>query len=283
MDTTVTGPASSTQRSTIIDARKPMHRLSPRELWGYRDLLILMILRDIKLRYRQTFLGIVWAVLQPLLPMVVFTLLFGRLAHIPADGLPYPLFVYAGLLPWTFFNNTVSTATTSLVSSTALVTKVYFPRVLLPASCVIGGLLDLGISGLIFVVLAVNYHLHPTWNLMLLPVPAVLVALVAFAFSAWLSVWNVYYRDVRYAVPFLLQVWMYVTPVIYPVTFIPERMRWLLDLNPLSGIVTGFRSALFGQPFRWSSVLVSATITTLLLVYAIRAFHQMERQVADFI
>jgi lipopolysaccharide transport system permease protein len=177
----------------------------------------------------------------------------------------------------------VTTATNSLVGSTALVTKVYFPRMLLPASCVAGGLLDLAISGMMFYGMAVYYHLHATWGLMLLPLLIALTAIVTFSIATWLSVWNVYYRDVRYAVPFLLQVWMYLTPVIYPVNFIPRDLRWLLDLNPFSGIIASFRSAVFGQPVQWHALALSALITAFALLGAFRSFHQMERQIADII
>lgn len=270
-------------RTTVIDAKSPLYGLSPRELWDYRDLFLALIQRDLKLRYRQTLLGVIWAVLQPLLPMIVFTLLFGRLAHIPADGLPYSVFVFAGLLPWTFFNSAVANASNSLVGGATFVTKVYFPRLLLPGSCVFGGLIDLCISGVMFSAMMVYYRIHVTANLLILPALLLLITMLTLAVGMWTSALNVKYRDIRYALPFVLQIWMYVTPVIYPVTFIPERFRWLLNINPLSGIIEGFRSAFFGQPLHWFSLAVAAVCTGALLLGGGYSFRQMERQMADII
>jgi lipopolysaccharide transport system permease protein len=270
-------------RTIVIDATRPLHGLNPRELWEYRDLFLVFIQRDLKLRYRQTLLGVIWAVLQPVLPMIVFTLLFGRLAHMPADGLPYPIFVYAGLLAWTFFNTAVTNATASIVGSAAFVTKVYFPRVLLPGSCVFGGLIDLAISGVVFFGMMLYYRLHLTSNLLIVPALLVLITMLTLAVGMWTSAMNVKYRDVRYALPFVLQVWMYLTPVIYPVTFIPQRFRWLLNINPLSGIIEGFRSAFFGQPLHWFSLGMAAGSTAILLLCGTYSFRQMERQMADII
>jgi lipopolysaccharide transport system permease protein len=269
--------------TTVIDATKPLRLLNPRELWEYRDLFLALVQRDLKLRYRQTVLGAIWAVLQPVLPMIVFTLLFGRLAHIPADGLPYPIFVYAGLLPWTFFSNAVTNAMASVVSSAGFVTKVYFPRLLLPGSCVLGGLIDLAISGVIFAGMMLYYHLHLTSNLLIVPLLLLLTTALTLAVGMWTSALYVQYRDVRHALPFVLQIWMYLTPVIYPVNFIPDRFRWLLNINPLTGIIEGFRSAFFGRPLHWFSLALAGVLTAALLLGAARFFRQMERQMADII
>ena len=271
------------QTSTVIDAKRPLRRLNLRELWQYRDLFLALVQRDLKLRYRQTLLGVIWAVLQPVLPMIVFSLIFGRLAHMPADGLPYPVFVFAGLLPWTFFNTAVSNATASVVGSVAFVTKVYFPRLLLPGSCVVGGLIDLAISGVIFFGMMLYYHLHVTSNLLIVPVLLLLITMLALAVGMWTSALYVRYRDVRHALPFLLQIWMYLTPVIYPVKFIPQRLRWLLNMNPLTGIIEGFRSAFFDQSLNWLSLGVAGALTAILLLIAAHSFSQMERQMADII
>lgn len=270
-------------RTIVIDARSPLRWVNPRELWEYRDLFLALIERDLKLRYRQTLLGVAWAVLQPLLPMIVFSLLFGRLAHMPADGLPYPIFIYAGLLPWTFFNTAVTTATNSVVSSAGFVTKVYFPRVFLPGACVFGGLVDLAISGVVFFCMMLYYRLHLTVNILMLPPLLLLITILSVAAGMWTSALNVRYRDVRYALPFLLQIWMYVTPVIYPVTFIPQQFRWLLDINPLSGIIEGFRDAFFGKPLQWSTLGIAATSTMGLLFCGAYSFRRMERQLVDII
>jgi lipopolysaccharide transport system permease protein len=270
-------------RTTVIDAKRPQRAFNPRELWQYRDLFLALVQRDLKLRYRQTLLGVIWAVLQPLLPMIVFTLLFGRLAHIPADGLPYPVFVFAGLLPWTFFNTAVTNATASVVGSAHFVTKVYFPRLLLPGSSVVGGLIDLAISGVIFCGMMLYYHLHMTSNLLIVPVLLLLITMLTLAVGMGTSALYVRYRDVRYALPFLLQIWMYLTPVIYPVNFIPQRVRWLLNINPLTGIIEGFRSAFFGQSIHWSSLGLAGALTAIVLLIAARSFSLMERQMADII
>ena len=269
--------------TTVIDAERPLSGLNPFELWEYRDLFLVLIQRDLKLRYRQTFLGVVWAVLQPVLPMIVFSLLFGRLAHMPADGLPYPIFVYAGLLPWTFFNTAVTSATVSVVSSAGFVTKVYFPRLLLPGSCVFGSLIDLAVSAVIFFGMMAYYHLHLSENVLILPALLLLVTLLTIAVGMWTSALYVKYRDIRYALPFVLQLWMYVTPVIYSANFIPERFRWLLDLNPMSGVIEGFRSAFLGRPLPGFSLAVAAVMTAILLFGAAYSFRRMEREMADII
>ena len=270
-------------RTTVIDAKRPSHGFNPRELWQYRDLFLALVQRDLKLRYRQTLLGVIWAVLQPVLPMIVFSLIFGKLAHMPADGLPYPVFVFAGLLPWTFFNTAVTNATASVVGSAAFVTKVYFPRLLLPGSSVVGGLIDLAISGVIFFGMMFYYHLHVTSNLLIAPVPLLLITMLALAVGMWTSALYVRYRDVRHALPFLLQTWMFLTPVIYPVKFIPQHLRWLLNMNPLTGIIEGFRSAFFGQSLHWLSLGLAGALTAILLLIATHSFSLMERQMADII
>jgi lipopolysaccharide transport system permease protein len=268
---------------TIIDASKAALAFNARELWEYRDLFLVLVQRDLKLRYRQTFLGAIWAVLQPVLPMIVFTLLLGRLAHMPSDGLPYPIFVFAGLLPWTFFNNAVTNAMVSLVNSAGFITKVYFPRLLVPGACVFGALIDLGISGVILLGMMAYYHVHVTLNLLILPLLLLLVTMATFAVGIWTSALYVKYRDVRHALPFVLQVWMYLTPVIYPVTFIPLHFRWLLNINPLSGMIEGFRCAFFGQPLQWLRLGIATASTAALLLYAGFAFRHMERQMADIV
>jgi lipopolysaccharide transport system permease protein len=253
------------------------------ELWEHRDLLFFLTWRDVKVRYKQTLLGATWAILQPLMTMVVFTLLFGRLARVPSDGLPYPIFVYAGLLPWTFFSSAVTSGSNSLVGSAALITKVYFPRLVIPGSAVAAGLVDFFIAGVILAGMMAFYHVAPTWSLMLIPALVALTAMLALGIGLWMSALNVKYRDIRYALPFVLQIWMYLTPVIYPVTFIPAQYRWALHLNPLSGIVEGYRSALFGRAFDWSALGVSTAITFAITAYSVYAFKRMEREFADII
>jgi lipopolysaccharide transport system permease protein len=267
---------------TIESARRWVG-LDLRELWAHRDLLYFLVLRDIKVRYKQTALGVAWAVLQPLLTMVVFTAIFGRLAGVPSDGEPYPIFVFAGLLPWNFFNQAVTNSSNSLVGNAGLITKVYFPRLVIPTAAVGAGLVDFAIASLILFAMAFHYGVSfGAGMLMMLPL-ALLTTLFAIGVGMWMSALNVKYRDVRYALPFILQIWMYVTPIIYPVTFIPARWRWLIALNPLSGIIQGFRSAIFARPFDWNAIAVSTAVTFLVLICAAFEFRRMEREFADII
>ena len=266
-----------------IEAGRGWAGLDLRDLWLHRDLFFFLVWRDVKVRYKQTVLGAAWAIIQPLLTMVVFTLFFGRLAKVPSDGIPYPIFAYAGLLPWTFFSNAITASSNSLVGNASLITKVYFPRMVIPAAAVGAGLVDLAIAALILVAMMAYYGFGLGWSaLMLIPL-VLLTALLALGVGMWMSGLNVKYRDVRYALPFCVQLWMYATPIIYPISFIPERWRWILVLNPLTGIIDGFRSALFGQAFRLSEFVVLTILTLLFLVYAAYSFKRMERDFADVI
>jgi lipopolysaccharide transport system permease protein len=257
--------------------------LNIREVWAYRELLYFLTWRDIKVRYKQTVLGVAWAVLQPVVSMVIFTLFFGKLARMPSDGIPYPIFAYAGLLPWTFVSNAVTSAGDSLVGSAALVTKVYFPRLIIPFAAVCAALVDLAIAAVVLFAMMIWYGVVFRWQiLMLLPLVAT-AAMLAAAVGMWMSALNVKYRDVRYALPFLIQAWMFVTPIIYPASIVPEHWRWLLNLNPLTGVIEGFRSALFGRSFRWSDLVAATAITMAGLVYFAYVFRRMERQFADIV
>jgi lipopolysaccharide transport system permease protein len=253
------------------------------ELWHNRDLFYFLMWRDVKVRYKQTALGVVWVALQPLLTMAIFTIIFGRLAHVPSDGQPYPIFVYAGLLPWNFFSNAVTTSSNSLVGNATLITKVYFPRLVIPGAAVGAGLVDLAIAGAILFVMGCYYRVSVGVGLLMLVPLCSLLTIFAAAVGLWMSALNVKYRDVRYALPFLIQIWMYVTPVIYPVSFIPQKWHWAVMLNPLSGIIEGFRSAIFNHPFNWPGLAVAAIITLLFFAYAAYDFRRMERRFADII
>jgi lipopolysaccharide transport system permease protein len=264
----------------VVDADRLSVGLSPKDLWAHRELLYFLIWRDIKVRYKQTLLGAAWALLQPLLLMLIFTFVFGRLVGVKPDGAPYPLFAYAGLLPWMFFANALTNSGNSLIGNTNLIKKVYFPRIIIPTAAVAAGLVELGIGFLLLLVLMVYYGVGPHFSLLLLPLLILLVTLLALGVGMWMSALNVKYRDVRYALPFLVQVWLFASPVIYPV---PERWRWVMSLNPMSGIIQGFRSAFFGRPFDWSMIGLSTIITLLILAYATFAFSRMERSFADVI
>jgi len=253
------------------------------DLWFHRDLFYILAWRDIKVRYKQSALGAAWAILQPLLTMVIFTLLFGRLGRMPSDGEPYAIFSYAGLLPWTFFSSVVTSSSNSLIANPNLITKVYFPRLLIPTAAVGAGLMDLTIASLMLLVIiplyGVGFHLT---MLMLFPLAA-LTAMMAAAVSLFTSALNVKYRDVRHALPFAIQTLMFLTPVIYPVSFLPQRWRWLLSLNPLSGIIEGFRAAIFGGPFDLQGLAISTVLVAAFLVTATYSFRRMEWQFADVI
>ena len=273
----------------VIESRRARAGAGLRDLWAYRELLYFLTWRDVKVRYKQTFLGVAWAVLQPVFMMLIFTLFFGRLAGIPSDGVPYPLFAYAGLLPWTFFSTAVTTGGNSMVSSANLITKVYFPRLIVPSAAVAAALVDFAIAFAVLGLLMAYYGVPPGAGALMLPVLALLVALLALGFGTWMAALNVKYRDIKFALPFLIQVWFFASPIIYPVSFVtgkvadPERWRLVMALNPMTGIVEGFRSALFGRPFDWLTFSVSAAVTLALLAYGVVTFRRMEKNFADIV
>jgi lipopolysaccharide transport system permease protein len=280
------------QRSAVLP-EEPLVRIRPgrswlavdvRDLWSYRELLYFLTWRDLKVRYKQTILGVAWAIMQPLFTMVIFTLFFGRLAGVPSDGVPYPVFVYAGLIIWTFFSNTVTTSGNSLVGSAQLLSKVYFPRMLIPGAAVLAGLVDFAIAFVVLAGLMIYYGMVPTGRFLMIPVLVALVTLLAFSVGTWLSALNVKYRDIRFALPFLVQLWMFLSPVIYPSSFVPERWRWVLALNPLTGIIDNFRVALFGyREFNWTTLAMATSITLGFLVYSAYVFWRMEEKFADIV
>jgi lipopolysaccharide transport system permease protein len=269
----------------VIQPSRLWVALNLKELWAYRELLYFLTWRDVKVRYKQTFLGIAWAILQPLLTMIVFTIFFGRLAGIDAktDGIPYPIFVFAGLMPWTFFSNAISTSGNSLVNNANLITKVYFPRLIIPTAAVMAGLVDLGIASFLLVGMMFYYSVALSWWLLLFPVLVVLTTLLAVATGMWLSALNVKYRDIRHALPFVVQIWMFVSPIIYPSSSIPEKWRWVLSLNPMTGIIEGYRSSLFGRPVNWTQLGTSVIIILALLIYGAYSFRKMEKDFADIV
>jgi lipopolysaccharide transport system permease protein len=272
--------------------RKPLVLIKPsgarsalnlREVWAYRELLYFLTWRDVKVRYKQTALGAAWAVLQPLLMMIIFTLFFGRLAGIASDGVPYPLFAYAGLLPWMFFANATTNSGNSVVGSANLVSKIYFPRMIIPAATVGAGLVDLLIGFLMLGPLMAYYGVAPRWSMLMLPPLVLLTALFAFGVGMWMAALNVRYRDVRFALPFLVQLWMFASPVIYPLSSAPPQWQWVLKLNPMAGVIQGFRSALFGHAFDWPALALSAAVASAVFVYSAHSFRRMERSFADIV
>ncbi|MGH9942023.1 MAG: ABC transporter permease [Pyrinomonadaceae bacterium] len=267
---------------TIEPGRK-WAALNLNDLWTYRELLYFLTWRDIKVRYKQTALGAAWAILQPLFTMIIFTVFFGRLAGISSDGVSYPLFAYAGLLPWTYLSNALTMSGNSLVGNANLITKVYFPRAFIPGAAVAAGLVDFAITFALLIPLMLYYDVTPTWGLLLLLPLTVLTTLLALAVGMWMSALNVKYRDVRYATPFLIQIWMFASPIIYPASRLPEKWRLVYALNPAAGIVEGFRAALFGRQIGWGELAVSTVVTLLLLAFSIYSFRRMEKEFADLI
>ena len=253
-----------------------------RDLWHFRELLYFLVWRDIKVRYKQTALGVAWVVMQPLLTTVVFSVFLGLLAKVPSDG-PYPVFVFAAMLPWTFFAGAVATSGNSLVGSSHLITKVYFPRVIIPMAAVGGRLVDFLVSFVVLALLLAFYRVPPTWNLLMLPPLVLLLTLLALGVGMWASAANVRYRDVAAILPVLVQLWMFASPVVYPVRIVPEEWRAVYSLNPLVGVIAGFRSAVLGQPFDWGALAFSAGVTAALLVFAALTFRRMEKHFADLV
>ena len=254
-----------------------------RDLCSYRELLYFLAWRDVKVRYKQTILGAAWAILQPVLTMAVFSVLFGRLARMPTDGEPYPLFCYAALLPWNFFVTAVGNSSNSLVANNNLITKVYFPRLVIPAAAVSASLVDLAIASAVLLVLMPCYGLGLHWELLMLLPLVFAVVLFTFAAGAWSAAMNVKYRDVRYVLPFAIQILMFLTPIIYPVSFVPAQWRWALGLNPMSGIVQGFRDAVFGRALQWQPLVQAFLMALGLALVASFVFRRMEREFADII
>ena len=255
-----------------------------RELWAFRELIYFMAWRDVKVRYKQTVLGVLWAVIQPFFTMVLFTLLFGQLAKIPTDGIPGPIFYFSALVPWIYFSTTFTNAGMSLVANSGLLMKIYFPRFILPAAVALGNLVDFLISSVFLVAFIVYYEIPLGWNLLLWPVLAVLLVLLSISLGAFFAALNVKYRDIRYVIPFLLQLLMFATPIIYPASMVPERFQWLLALNPLSGLIEAFRSVVVpSHVLDWNLLVLSIVITGVLFVTSVAYFKSAENAFADIV
>lgn len=268
----------------VLVPDSPWFRLNLREVWNYRELLLFLTWRDIKVRYRHTVLGAAWAVLQPFTAMVIFSIVFGQLAKLPSDGIPYPIFTYAALLPWNFFAGALTRATTSLVSSAHLMTKVYFPRLLIPLSAMMSSLVDFAFAFVILLGMMVVYGVVPSWRLIALPFLLLLALAAAFGMGLWLSALNVRYRDVTYIVPFVTQVWLYASPVAYSSSLIPVQWQWLYGLNPMVGVIEGFRWALLGTTWQpGGQVLLSTVIVIVVLFTGLLYFHRIEDKIVDIV
>jgi lipopolysaccharide transport system permease protein len=272
---------------TVIQPTKGWAALQLGAVWHYRELLYFLAWRDIKVRYKQTALGVAWVVLQPVISMLVFSGLFGVLLNTPSNGVPYPVFVYTGLLPWTYFAGSLARSSVSLVDSRNLITKVYFPRLIVPLTGILAGLIDFAVGFVVLIVLMLLYGMVPTATVIFLPLFLLLAILTALGFGLWLSALNVRYRDVGYLIPFLVQIWLYLTPVIYSVSLVPERFQFLLGLNPMTSVIIGFRWALLGQApdtqqYVWIFVL-SVTTMFIVLISGLIFFRRTERTFADII
>lgn len=281
-----TSTVAATPETQVIRIEPSMgwNSLHLSELWTYRELLYFMIWRDIKVRYKQTLLGAAWAVIQPLFTMVVFSLFFGRLAKMPSDGIPYPLFSLAALVPWTFFAQGLIQSSDSLVGNQNLIRKVYFPRLVIPISVVSGGLIDFGLAFMVLACMIAGYRIPLTPRILLLPGFILLAYVTALSVGLWLSSLNVKFRDVKYVVPFLTQIWMFSTPIAYSSTLLTEPWRTIYGINPMAGVVEGFRWALLGAKVAPGPLLfVSSTVCLLLLVSGALYFRRMERTFADVV
>jgi lipopolysaccharide transport system permease protein len=273
---------------TYLRPAKGLAALNLRDLWDYRELIYFLTWRDIKVRYKQTILGFAWVILQPLIHTLVFTFLFGNLLNVDSNGVPYPIFAFVAILPWNYFASSLSRSSTTLVGSANLISKVFFPRMVIPMSGVISGLVDFAVSLVVLVVMMIIYNITPTLNTLYLPLFLLLAMLTALGFGLWLSALNVRFRDINHLVPFLVEIWKYITPVIYGSTLIPEKYRFLMGFNPMTGVVEGFRWALLGNNMTDVSApgpifAISVVITLVVLISGVIFFRNTERTFADII
>ena len=273
-----------TEPYLVIKPKKGWQFIDFKELVAYRDLFYFLVSRDIKVRYKQTVLGGLWAIIQPLFMMVVFSVFFGRLAKIPSDGVPYPVFSYSALVAWGYFANCVSTSSNSVISSGGLISKVYFPRLIAPLSPVVSGLLDFTIAFVILITMMLYYRIYPTITTLLLPLLVILMMLAAAGVGMILAPLNAKYRDIGYTIPFLIQFWMFASPVVYPASMLPEKYHLIYAINPMAGVIEGFRSALLGTvAFPTQMLLVSTIVSLSLFIIGALYFRQTERYFADII
>ncbi len=278
------GATGTSPETIVLRPRSGWEAIGWGELWRYRELLWFLALRDVKVRYKQTALGAAWAILQPLLTMLVFSVVFGRLARIPSEGIPYPVFAYCALLPWQLFAYALTQSSNSLVTNQRLITKVYFPRLVVPIASLLCGLLDFAVAFPVLLGLMLYYGIVPGVAVAALPFLVLLALLTSLAAGLWLSALNAIYRDVQYALPFLTQFWLFVTPVAYPASLVPERWRWLFGLNPMAGVVEGFRWALLGSPHPPGPLVAVSVVSVLvLLAGGLFYFRRMEREFADLV
>jgi lipopolysaccharide transport system permease protein len=274
----------SNEPTVVIEPRKGLVHLDLKAIWEYRELLYFLVWRDLKVRYKQTVIGAGWAILQPLMTMAIFTVVFGTFAKIPSDGIPYPIFAYSALLPWNLFANSLTRGGTSVVGNAQLISKIYFPRLLLPLSGILSPIVDFAISFVILVAMMIWFGILPSWGVLAFPLFLLLALLTALAVGLWLSAANVRYRDVGYTIPFLIQLWMFASPVAYPVSLVPEKWRLLYSLNPMAGVIEGFRWALLGKESPdFGVIIISSVMVLALLLPGIVYFKYTERTFADVV
>ena len=271
------------ENTLVIEPNKGLLKLDLKEIWKYRELLYFLVWRDIKVRYKQTFIGASWAIIQPFFTMIVFTVFFGKIAKIPSDNVPYPIFSYSGLLLWTYFSSAVSNSSNSLIGNSNLISKVYFPRLIVPLSSAISAAVDYFIATSILVLMMFYYGVYPNYQILFLPVILILTFFTATGFSLWLSALNVKYRDVRYALPFFIQLLLFLTPVIYPVSFVPEKFKWILYINPIGGLINAHRALVLGQEIDFAYLGISIIISIFLFITGFAYFKKTESFFADII
>ncbi len=272
------------EKKIVIKADNSLFKLNIAEVWEYRELLFMFVWRDITVRYKQSLIGIGWAVIQPVMTMVIFSIIFGYLAKLPSDGIPYPVYTFCALLPWNYFARSLTDSSDSLVSSSNLITKVYFPRLILPLSKVLAGFVDFAIAFVILLVLMVWYQITPSYGIFLLPLFILIAMLTAFGIGLWMTALNVKYRDIRFVVPFMTQLWMYTSPVAYSTNLIPVKWQWLYGLNPMVGVIEGFRWALLSKDApNIEMMLISTGIVLIILVGGIYYFRKTEQTFSDII
>lgn len=272
------------RKTLVIKPKSTWQVVDFRELWEYRDLFYFLVNRDIKVRYKQTVLGGLWAIIQPLFMMVIFSLFFGRLAKIPSDGIPYPIFSYAAMVPWVYFAGAITNSGNSLIQEVNLISKVYFPRLIIPITPILAGLLDFSIASMVLIGMMLWYGIYPTVMTVLFPPLVLLMMLSVSGVGMVLAALNAKYRDIRYTIPFIVQFWMFASPIVYPSSMIPERYRIWYGLNPMAGIIEGFRSILLGSiPFPTEMVMISVVVSIIFFMAGMFYFRQMERFFADII
>jgi lipopolysaccharide transport system permease protein len=269
---------------TVIEPPGPWLSINFKEIWAYRELLSILAWRDVSILYKQSIIGIGWVIIQPIMTMIIFTIIFGKFAKLPSDGIPYPIFTYCALLPWNYFARSLSGSSNSLVGASHLITKVYFPRLIIPLSKVFSGLIDFCIAFVILIAMMIWYHISPTGGIFLLPLFLVVAMITSLAVGLWLTALNVRYRDVQFIVPFLTQFWMYASPVAYSAGIVPHKWQWIYSLNPMVGVIEGFRWALLGKGSpNTEMILLSSGIVLIIFLSGLYYFKKMEQSFADII